>query len=240
MSESSADDSSQAGELTRTSSASTTASRSSTQDSGFTSSQDLLESQELPEELVKESCVEERTLAQPSTSQEASQAEKQALKDTVQPKMLSSSRKRKSSSDEDFIASKRSKSLEEKDEVPFGDKEMLAREMFNFVASSAGKAWLSSSDGAKFARSLQASPAYQESLTKMIAEQTSASTPGSASGISMLCSICCLRPKNATIIHGRLSHQATCYQCARRLLDDGARCPVCRRKIHMVCKHIVA
>ncbi|XP_066958915.1 uncharacterized protein [Macrobrachium rosenbergii] len=56
---------------------------------------------------------------------------------------------------------------------------------------------------------------------------------------SHMCMLCCLRPKNAVIIHGRLSHQATCYQCARRLLNSGARCPVCRRKIHMVCKNIV-
>lgn len=54
------------------------------------------------------------------------------------------------------------------------------------------------------------------------------------------CSICFLRPKNATIVHGRLAHQATCYQCARRLLKAGSRCPVCRRKIHMVAKNIVA
>lgn len=291
VSESSTDDSSQAVEMPRTFSASTTASRSSTQDSGFASSQDLFGSQELTEELVKDPRSDERTLMQPSTSREASQAEKQSVEDTVQPKMLSS-RKRKSSITEDSTDSKRLKCLEdkdevpfgdremlvkdvlnfissssgkawltspdgskfvrslqlsplyqerleEKDEVPFGDKEMLAKEMFNFISSSSGKTWLTTPDGTKFMRSLQLSPFCQELLTKMIAEQTSASSPGSSSGISTLCSICCLRPKNAAIIHGRLAHQATCYQCARRLLNEGARCPVCRRKIHMVCKLIV-
>ncbi|XP_063883479.1 E3 ubiquitin-protein ligase Mdm2-like isoform X1 [Scylla paramamosain] len=262
MSESSADDSSQPDELIRTSSLSTTISGSCTQDSGCFSSQDLLESQEQTEDLVKEQCVEERTVSEASVSKDSSEAEKeqcveertvseasvskdsseaekQSLEETVQPKMLRS-RKRKSSSSEYFTAAKRLKRSEDKDEVPFGDAETLAKETFKFISSSAGKAWLSSPGGTKFARSLQASPAYQESMTKMIAEQTSASTSGSASGISMLCSICCLRPKNASIIHGRLAHQATCYQCARRLLNDGARCPVCRRKIHMVCKQILA
>ncbi|KAK3856397.1 hypothetical protein Pcinc_037284 [Petrolisthes cinctipes] len=55
-----------------------------------------------------------------------------------------------------------------------------------------------------------------------------------------ICSICFLRPKNAIIVHGKLAHQATCYQCARRLLKTGSPCPVCRRKIHMVAKNIVA
>ncbi|KAG0710514.1 Protein Mdm4 [Chionoecetes opilio] len=234
-SEDSADDSSRGSGLMR--SVSTTASSSCTQDSGISLSQDLLESQDLQEELAKESCDVERSLSQASTSKEPSQAEKQALEDTEQPKI--ESRKRKASVT-DAMTSKRSKSMNDKDEVPSGDAETLAKEMFNFMGSSAGKMWLNSSDGAKFTRSLQFSPVYQASLTKMIEEQISASTPGSAFGISVLCSICCLRPKNASIIHGRIAHQATCYQCARRLLNDRASCPVCRRKIHMVCKQIIA
>lgn len=239
MSESSADGSSPTEELIRTSSVSTTASGSCTQDSGCFSSQDMLESQEATEELVKEQCVEERTVSPASVSEASSETEKKSLEETVQPKMLSS-RKRKSSSSEYFTTAKHLKRSEDKDEVPFGDPETLARETFKFMSSSAGKSWLSSPSGLKFTRALQASPAYQEVMTKMIAEQTLASTSGSTSGISMLCSICCLRPKNASIIHGRLAHQATCYQCARKLLNDGARCPVCRRKIHMVCKQIIA
>ncbi|XP_045113767.1 uncharacterized protein LOC123506016 isoform X2 [Portunus trituberculatus] len=236
-SESSVGGSSQAGELIRYSSVSTTVSGSSTQDSGCFLSQDLLESQEATEVLVDEHCVEERTESQASESKDSSEAEKQSLEETVQPKMLSS-RKRKSSSSEYFTTAKRLKRSEDKVEVPYGDPETLAKEIFKFVSSSKGKEWLISPDGMKFARSLQPSPAYQESITRMIAEQTSSS--GASSGISMLCSICCLRPKNASIIHGRLAHQATCYQCARKLLNDGARCPVCRRKIHMVCKQILA
>ena len=229
--ESSSADSLQASELTTVSSVLTTASSTSTQDSGFSSSQDLLESQELVDELAIEPCVMERTLSQASTSKEPSWTEEQTLKDTVLPKMLSS-KKRKSSSGEDCTDSKRLKSVEDKDEVSFRDAETQTN---NDMASSPDKAWLSSPDGAKFIRT----PSYQEWLTKKINEETSASTSGSTTGVSMLCTICCLRPKNASIIHGRLSHQATCYQCARRLLKDGARCPVCRRKIHMVCKHIL-
>ena len=54
-----------------------------------------------------------------------------------------------------------------------------------------------------------------------------------------LCSLCYIRPKNGIVVHGRNSHQFSCYPCAKRLLDSKMRCPICRRKIHMVTKNVV-
>jgi len=57
--------------------------------------------------------------------------------------------------------------------------------------------------------------------------------------VSKLCMFCCLRPKNASLIHGRLGHQVCCYPCAKKLWKKQARCPVCRRKIEKIVKIIV-
>lgn len=109
-----------------------------------------------------------------------------------------------------------------------------------FLQSKSGKDWLRS-DGKLFQWSQPVQETCMEALgTSSNSGLSGRCSPETISGLSLMCSICCLRPKNASIIHGRLSHQATCYQCARRLLDSGGRCPVCRRKIHMVCKHIIA
>ncbi|KAB7494559.1 Protein Mdm4 [Armadillidium nasatum] len=51
------------------------------------------------------------------------------------------------------------------------------------------------------------------------------------------CPLCCSRPKDASIIHGRLSHIGFCYPCAKRLYNSKSKCPVCRRKIHMITKN---
>jgi len=66
-------------------------------------------------------------------------------------------------------------------------------------------------------------------------ENTSASQP-----FSNLCELCCLRPKNASLIHGRLGHQVCCYPCAKKLWKKQARCPVCRRKVEKIVKNIQA
>lgn len=58
--------------------------------------------------------------------------------------------------------------------------------------------------------------------------------------ISNLCEFCCLRPKNASLIHGRLGHQVCCYPCAKKLWKKQARCPVCRRKVEKIVKIIQA
>ncbi|XP_042240104.1 E3 ubiquitin-protein ligase Mdm2-like isoform X2 [Homarus americanus] len=118
--------------------------------------------------------------------------------------------------------------------------EVKAKGFIQFLQTPAGNEWLNSPDGKQFLYSQNFQEVLVEAYgTDMSMGSSSLNSVEPSSGISSLCSICCLRPKNAAIIHGRLSHQATCYQCARRLLNSGSRCPVCRRKIHMVCKHII-
>lgn len=139
------------------------------------------------------------------------------------------SRKRKSSCSENISAPKHLKSKEETEEVPCKDTQTLISE---------NRTLRNSPESSNSFKLIQIPPDIQEPQRKM-AELASSSVPGTSSGFSTSCSICYLRPKNAVITHGRLAHQATCYQCARRLLASGARCPVCRRKIHMVCKNII-
>ena len=57
---------------------------------------------------------------------------------------------------------------------------------------------------------------------------------------SMICTICCMRPKDASFIHGKYSHQVSCYRCAKKLYKQKQSCPVCRRKIEKITKHILA
>ena len=57
---------------------------------------------------------------------------------------------------------------------------------------------------------------------------------------SMLCTLCCAAPKNACLIHGRISHQVCCYGCAKKLFKNHRGCPVCRRKIEKITKNIIA
>ena len=44
----------------------------------------------------------------------------------------------------------------------------------------------------------------------------------------LLCNFCLTREKNAGIIHGRITHQICCYQCAKKLVKQRKPCPVCR------------
>jgi E3 ubiquitin-protein ligase Mdm2 len=69
-------------------------------------------------------------------------------------------------------------------------------------------------------------------LTKGIS--ISSSTP------SMLCTLCCAQPKNACLVHGRISHQVCCYVCALKLYKNTRPCPVCRRRIEKITKNIIA
>ena len=62
----------------------------------------------------------------------------------------------------------------------------------------------------------------------------------SSSSPSMLCSLCCSQPKNACLVHGRISHQVCCYGCARKLFKNKKPCPVCRRRIEKITKNIIA
>ena len=58
------------------------------------------------------------------------------------------------------------------------------------------------------------------------------STPAS------LCTLCCLRPKDACFIHGKISHQVCCYQCAKTVFNSRGTCPVCRRRIEKITRNI--
>ena len=79
-----------------------------------------------------------------------------------------------------------------------------------------------------------------ETLSKI---EKSALTKGisiSSSTPSMLCTLCCAQPKNACLVHGRISHQVCCYGCARKLFKNKRPCPVCRRRIEKITKNIIA
>ena len=73
---------------------------------------------------------------------------------------------------------------------------------------------------------------HQDLLKK--AEKSVISSP------NMLCTLCCAQPKNACLIHGRISHQVCCYSCAKKLFKNHRGCPVCRRKIEKITKNIIA
>ena len=48
------------------------------------------------------------------------------------------------------------------------------------------------------------------------------------------CLICCEKPRDAAIIHGRTGCQVTCYGCARKLWKKRDKCPACRRSIEKI------
>ena len=51
-----------------------------------------------------------------------------------------------------------------------------------------------------------------------------------------ICNICYRRPKDATFVHGKISHQICCYPCAKAIFKQHRSCPVCRRKIEKITK----
>lgn len=53
------------------------------------------------------------------------------------------------------------------------------------------------------------------------------------------CTICYINTKNACFIHGQSSHQVCCYPCAKKIIKNKEKCPVCRRKIEKITKHFV-
>jgi len=55
----------------------------------------------------------------------------------------------------------------------------------------------------------------------------------------LLCTFCCVRPKDACFVHGKISHQVCCYPCAKKLYKQKGTCPVCRRKIEKITKNIM-
>lgn len=54
-----------------------------------------------------------------------------------------------------------------------------------------------------------------------------------------LCALCCSRPKEASFVHGRTSHQISCYPCAKKIYKNRGTCPVCRRRIEKITKHFI-
>lgn len=180
------------------------------------------------------------------SDQGASTSAKNSITEEIQIANTSGCRKRKLSSSENVKLNKKSKPLEmcdsseESDSIVAIEMEAKAEALSLFLDSAAGREWLRSAPGRQFQSSLSTQGVIIEAIGANVnIESSEIDELELASGVSNLCLICCLRPKNGSIIHGRLSHQATCYQCARRLLNSRSRCPVCRRKIHMVCKHIV-
>lgn len=140
----------------------------------------------------------------------------------------SSNKRRRSSGPEEGTSRKRFRTGD--DQQKQDDVTLPMKEILKFIEASSGK-FIEKQDLVSFIKSKCANKGKDVlDICSTDDDLDSAQT----------CSICFLRPKNATIVHGRLAHQATCYQCARRLLKAGSRCPVCRRKIHMVAKNIVA
>jgi hypothetical protein len=70
-------------------------------------------------------------------------------------------------------------------------------------------------------------------------EAAATSRLASASAVS-ICGLCCHRPKDTALVHGRLAHMYSCYPCAKRIFKQNRTCPVCRRKIEKVTKIIDA
>ncbi|RUS81323.1 hypothetical protein EGW08_010930, partial [Elysia chlorotica] len=51
------------------------------------------------------------------------------------------------------------------------------------------------------------------------------------------CVVCLVRPKTASIIHGKTGHQVCCYHCAKKLKKQRRACPICRRPIQKVIRN---
>lgn len=89
----------------------------------------------------------------------------------------------------------------------------------------------------------------ENELTPNASSQISSSNPGpseklsvgshSLNGQSPLCALCCSRLKDASFVHGRTSHQISCYPCAKKIFKNRETCPVCRRRIEKITKHFV-
>jgi len=99
--------------------------------------------------------------------------------------------------------------------------------------SSSGVSSMDLGDSASTAdlKDFPLSPSTSDSFSFKSAESTTATG---------LCGLCCQRPKNASLIHGRLGHQVCCYPCAKKLWKKRSQCPVCRRKVSQIVKIIQA
>jgi Zinc finger, C3HC4 type (RING finger) len=77
----------------------------------------------------------------------------------------------------------------------------------------------------------------------LLTPDTDVNTPSTSSSTptppSFICTMCCVRPKDACFIHGQISHQVCCYPCAKMIFKNKGTCPVCRRRIEKITKNIV-
>ena len=61
-----------------------------------------------------------------------------------------------------------------------------------------------------------------------------------ANNYGTLCNICNERPKDACFVHQKISHQFSCYKCAKKQFRINPICPVCRRKVEKITRNILA
>ncbi|KAF2358482.1 Zinc finger RanBP2-type [Trinorchestia longiramus] len=113
---------------------------------------------------------------------------------------------------------------------------VISESIVQFLRSESGWEWMSSDRG----RSWMSSAPVQSMLHESLRRSTDSVQSSSSVFGDNLCIMCQDRPKDAVIIHGKISHQATCYQCAKTISDRKQRCPVCRRKILRIAKNIIA
>ena len=97
---------------------------------------------------------------------------------------------------------------------------------------------VSGSESSDEASSKAGSSDYKEQDVESVAGKKSVEAHSKALQ-AMLCTFCCVRPKDACFVHGKISHQVCCYPCAKKLYKQKGSCPVCRRKIEKITKNIM-
>ena len=83
-------------------------------------------------------------------------------------------------------------------------------------------------------RSQSLDPKVQQK--KRLKQTSHITTPvkGGSTGSDGTCMICCVKPKDASLVHGKSGHQVCCYPCGQKLKRNAKPCPVCRRQIEKV------
>jgi len=139
----------------------------------------------------------------------------------------------KSYLDEGVLSMINNKQLVEIDNLEPDDAvKIISNSIASYLNSEKSGDWLNSKAGKKF----MSHPAVQALLlTRLIDNPTLGKIPDVT-----LCIVCQDNPKDAAIMHGKISHQVACYKCAKNLFRNKKSCPVCRRKILSVTKHIIA
>lgn len=112
---------------------------------------------------------------------------------------------------------------------------IISTALSDFIRSKDGQHWMLSDGG----RSWTSSAPVQAMLQASLLGGGGGGGSAASSFGDNLCMVCQDRPKDAAIIHGKISHQTTCYKCAKTLFQRKQRCPVCRRKILRIAKNII-